>query len=164
VSRPEDPNCGSIPSLAAHKPTRAALASLATVALGLGLAAVTASGSEKLSPPVIRERFTPLPCPSHPESTLDLEGCAEQRILRTDHQIDSVARSIFTRLSDDAARRRFIAAQTAWLAYRQADCVSMSDLYEHGTLAGLLAARCTADDSTRRLVELRAFDRSLSHA
>ena len=115
-----------------------------------------------LSPPVIHESFTPLPCPTHPQSTLDLEGCAEQHILKTDRQIDVVSRAIFARLFDDAARRRFVAAQNAWLAYRRADCTSMSDQYEGGTLAGLVAATCTADRSVQRLKDLRSFEKRLA--
>jgi uncharacterized protein YecT (DUF1311 family) len=111
---------------------------------------------------VIHESFTPLPCPAHPQSTLDLEGCAEQRILRTDRLIDAVARTIFTRLYDDAARARFVAAQSAWLEYRRADCTSESDRYEGGTLAGLVAASCTADRSAQRLKDLRSFEKLLA--
>jgi uncharacterized protein YecT (DUF1311 family) len=135
---------------------------LAALATALALVPVTASASAaKLAPPVIHESFTPLPCPAKPTSTLDLEGCAEQRILRTDRRIDAVARSIFARLFDDAARRRFVAAQRAWLAYRRADCMSMSDRYEGGTLAGLVASSCTADRSAQRLKDLTALVRLL---
>ncbi len=122
-----------------------------------------ALASARLSPPVIHEVFTPMPCPAHPSTTLDFEGCDEQRILRTDRQIDLVARSIFSDLYDDAARRRFIAAQDAWLAYRAADCTSMSDQYEGGTLAGVVAASCTADRSAQRLADLRSFEKALTH-
>jgi uncharacterized protein YecT (DUF1311 family) len=125
------------------------------------LALTGATANATLAPPVIHESFTPLPCPAHPQSTIDLEGCAEQHILRTDHQINLVAAVIFARLFDDAARRRFIAAQTAWLAYRRVDCESMSDQYEGGTLAGLVAATCTADRSAQRLKDLRAFKKRL---
>ena len=38
---------------------------------------------------MIREEFTPLPCPGagKEKTTLDLEGCAERRILKTDAKI-----------------------------------------------------------------------------
>ena len=153
-------------SSATARPRRCSHALAGTLAaLVIGLAAVLAAtaAAATLSPPVIHESFTPVPCPAHPQSTLDLEGCAEQRILHTDRQIDAVARTIFPRLFDDAARRRFIAAQRAWLAYRRADCTSESDRYEGGTLAGLVAASCTADRSAQRLSDLRAFDKLLSH-
>jgi uncharacterized protein YecT (DUF1311 family) len=112
----------------------------------------------KLSPPVIREQFTPLPCPRQPQSTLELEGCAERRIVSTDRQIDRVLAAIFPKLFDDGARRRLIAAHQLWLAFRKADCTSVSDKYEGGTLAALLAASCAADRSVQRLKDLRAFE------
>ena len=74
-----------------------------------------------------------------------------------------MARTIFARLFDDASRRRFIAAQKAWLAYRSADCTSESDRYEGGTLAGLVAASCTADRSAQRLKDLSSFEKLLGH-
>jgi uncharacterized protein YecT (DUF1311 family) len=133
----------------------------ASAALAIAAQAADAGNPAQLSPPVIREDFTLLPCPKHPKTTLELEGCAEHAIVRTDRKIDRVAKAIFTRLGDDAARRRFVDAQTAWLAYRHADCASVSDKYEGGTLAGLVAASCTADRSTQRLKDVRAFDHLL---
>jgi uncharacterized protein YecT (DUF1311 family) len=130
---------------------------VAALAVGITLPLAVASAHTKLSPPVIHEPFTLLPCPPHPVSTVDLEGCAEHRIVRIDHKIDLTARAIFTRPYDDAARLRFIAAGRAWLAYRQADCTSMSDQYEGGTLAAVVAATCTADRSTQRLRDLQSF-------
>ena len=144
-------------------PARRRLPAALVATAVLGLLPATTLAAAKLAPPVIHEPFTPQPCPRHPSSTLDLEGCAEQRILRTDRQIDVVARSIFARLFDDAARRHFISAQRAWLAYRYADCLSMSDQYEGGTLAGLVDANCYADRSATRLRDLRTFERLLAH-
>jgi uncharacterized protein YecT (DUF1311 family) len=144
-------------------PSRLLGAALLSAAAALAIAAQAADAGKpaQLSPPVIREDFTLLPCPKHPTTTLEQEGCAEHAIVRTDHRIDRVAKAIFTRLGDAAARRRFIDAQTAWLAYRRADCASVSDKYEGGTLAALVAASCTADRSAQHLKEVRAFDRLL---
>ena len=126
--------------------------------------ASAAAAAAALAPPVIHEHFSLLPCPRHPQSTLDLEGCAEHRIVATDREIDAVARTIFNRLVNDAARRRFIAAQAAWVAFRSADCISESDQYEGGTLAGLVAANCTAARSAERLAELRSFAAALARS
>lgn len=134
---------------------------LSTAALALALAAFAAAahGTGGPAPPVIHERFTLLPCPaSKPDkSQLDLEGCAEHDIVRTDRRIDALARTVFGLLPDTAARRRFVTAQRAWLAFRTADCLSVSDKYEGGTLAALVDATCTADRSRQHLKELRAF-------
>ena len=86
---------------------------------------------------MIRESFTPLPCGGTPtnRTTVQQEGCAEQQILRTDKTINSLNKAIFAKLRDDPARRRFIAAQQAWLAYRRAYCLSLSDVFQGGSQA-----------------------------
>jgi uncharacterized protein YecT (DUF1311 family) len=137
---------------------------LVTAACACGVVATVANGhaeavrTARLAAPVIREQFTPLPCPKHAQSTLELEGCAELRIVRTDRQIDRVVGALFSTLPDDSARGRLATAQRAWLAYRRADCASMSDKYQRGTFAGVAAAYCTGDRSVQRLKDLRRFE------
>jgi uncharacterized protein YecT (DUF1311 family) len=148
------------------------LIAAATIAIAGVAIAVTEAGGKtigasaaKLSPVVIHETFTPLPCsgkPSH-RTTLQQEGCAEQQILRTDAKLNALAKAIFPLLADDAARRRFNTAQRAWLAYRRADCASVSDEFEGGSESPVLAAQCDAARNGVRLKDLRAFDDALSH-
>ena len=123
-----------------------------------------AFGAQKLSPPVIHERFTPLPCSGKPanRTTLQMEGCAEHQILRTDATINALAKSIFFLLHNDLAKRRFIAAQRAWLAFRHADCLSVSDLFQGGTEAPVLDAECTVERNADRIKDLRTFRSDLS--
>jgi uncharacterized protein YecT (DUF1311 family) len=112
-----------------------------------------------LSPPLIRESFTPLPCTGAPghRTTLQMEGCAEQQILSSDKQIDALNTAIFGRLLDAAARRRFIVGHNAWLAYRHAYCRSASDVFEGGTEAGVVDATCTATVNSQHVKNLKAF-------
>jgi hypothetical protein len=87
------------------------------------LPAAAAARPARLSPPVIREAFTLLPCSGAParRSTLEQEGCVEHQIVNRDRQIDALNATIFTRLGDDAARRRFIAGHNADLLDFAAD-------------------------------------------
>ena len=91
-----------------------------------------------------------------------MEGCAEQQILETDAQINALARSIFPRLRNAAARRRFNAAQRAWLGYRRADCRSMSDIFQGGTEAPVVAAQCDVARNATRIKDLRTIRGALS--
>jgi uncharacterized protein YecT (DUF1311 family) len=113
----------------------------------------------KLAAPVIHESFTPLPCTGTPghRTTLETEGCAEQQILRSDKRIDALNQTIFGKLFDGAARRRFIAGHNAWLAYRHAYCLSVSDVFEGGTEAGVVDADCTAAVNSQHVKDLKAF-------
>jgi uncharacterized protein YecT (DUF1311 family) len=133
---------------------------VAAVLLASSAPAGAAPGhAAKLSPPTIHESFTPLPCTGAPaqRTTLQMEGCAERHILASDKQIDSLNRSIFGKLFDAAARRRFIAGHNAWLAYRHAYCLSASDVFEGGTEAGVVFADCVAGVNSQHVNDLRSF-------
>ena len=79
-----------------------------------------------------------MPCSGSPgkRSTLQEEGCAEQQILHSDKQIDALNQKIFNALHTNSARRDLIAGHRAWLAYRKSYCLSVSDVFQGGTLAG----------------------------
>jgi uncharacterized protein YecT (DUF1311 family) len=115
------------------------------------------------APPVITERFTLMPCPASPKSTLDFEGCAEHRILKSDRAINAVARKIFRQLATTTARARFVRAERAWLTYRRAACQSNADLFEGGSAAGIVFAECVAAKNGAYLRDLRVFERRLRH-
>jgi uncharacterized protein YecT (DUF1311 family) len=138
-------------------------ATCATVVLVVPAGALSA-GTVKLSPPVIHESFTVLPCAGVPKdrSTLEEEGCAEHQILRTDSSIDTLNNTIFANLADHSARRQFIAGHQAWLAYRHAYCLSMSDIFEGGTEAGLVDADCVASINGEHIKDLKEFVRNVS--
>jgi uncharacterized protein YecT (DUF1311 family) len=143
----------------------AVAATSATVALATA-ASAGASGahSNKLAPPVIRESFTPLPCGGSPghRSTLQMEGCAEQQILRSDTQIDTLNKKIFAALPSNSARRDLIAGHRAWLTYRKAYCLSVSDVFQGGTAAGVVAADCTASVNAQHASNLKTFLKDLT--
>jgi uncharacterized protein YecT (DUF1311 family) len=143
----------------------AVLAAVAGVCLAVAAPGGAARGQgAALAPPVIHESFTLLPCTGAPatRTTLELEGCAEHRIVADDVQINALSRQIFAALFDGAARGRYVAAARAWLAYRQADCQSMSDVYEGGTLAAVVDAQCQAARDDQRVKDLRAFHANLT--
>jgi uncharacterized protein YecT (DUF1311 family) len=140
------------------------LAGLVVVTSTLGAAPPAAVAGRSPSPPVIRESFTLLPCPTskaEAATTVGMEGCLEHEVVRTDRKIDAVVKQIFSSLGSDAARARLVKAQRAWLSYRTADCSSIADKYEGGTLVGVVASQCTADRSARHLVDVRSFLRLL---
>lgn len=140
---------------------------LAAVAVAALLSLVGCANAEraraaKLSPPVIHESFTLLPCKGKPGSrtTLELEGCAEHQTLRTDKWIDALEKTIFYRLGSDSARRDLIAASRAWLRYRHSDCLSNSDVDQGGTLATVVFADCVVARNEQRIKDLKTFEHS----
>jgi len=94
-------------------------------------------------------------------STLDLEGCSEQAIVRTDRKIDAQAKAIFTLLRPDA-RPTFVRGERAWLQYRQASCFAASSKYAGGTFSGVVAASCALARSKSHLSDLIDLRKTLS--
>ena len=121
----------------------------------------SAAQASVLEPPVISESFTAFPCPANPGTTIDLMGCAEHRILRSDEAINAKVRAIFTHLSSPASKGRFVRGERAWLAYRSAVCDSRADVYEGGSLAKVVFANCAAAENLAHLKDLRRFERDL---
>ena len=145
------------------------LAAVAVIAAVGSVVVTQADGTEpaqaaKAGPPPIHEPFTVLPCPSNPTSTPDLEGCLEHQILRTDRTIENLNSSIFSLIGPDNVHlpRDFIAAHRAWLAYRKADCLAVSEQYEGGTLSPVAYAECVVKRNDQRIKDLRAFRHDLT--
>jgi uncharacterized protein YecT (DUF1311 family) len=141
-----------------------ALALLAPCALLAAAAPAAGVARARLSPPVISERFTPLPCAGAPSArtTVEQEGCAEGQILATDKKIDILNATIFGKLVGDAAKRHFIAGNTAWLGFRDKYCLSVSDVFSGGTQAPVLDAQCEAGLGSQHVKDLEAFVRDLA--
>jgi uncharacterized protein YecT (DUF1311 family) len=114
-----------------------------------------------LAPPVVHEPFTLLPCPRHAVTTLDMEGCAEHAIVRTDATINALARQIFGLLETADGKRAFVRSEARWLAYRRDSCAAEASKYAGGTLSPLLDAQCQADRSATHVRDLRSLARTL---
>jgi uncharacterized protein YecT (DUF1311 family) len=123
------------------------------------VAAVAATAAP--GPPVITESFTLLPCPAKPKTTLDLEGCAEHRVVKTDAAINKRVKTIFSLLRTAKARGHFVQGERAWLAYRRATCTSRSDVYEGGSQSAVEFANCLGDLNDAHLKELATFEGNL---
>lgn len=128
------------------------------------LAAVgySAAAHGALGPPVIRESFTVLPCPPHPVSTLDLEGCSEKALLRSDRAIDARVKKIFDLLRTNDARSAFVHGEQSWLAYRRSSCAAESSKYAGGSLEPVAFAQCEQTRNETHLRELVAMARTLA--
>jgi uncharacterized protein YecT (DUF1311 family) len=137
----------------------------ATIALATSASAGASGGhATTLAPPVIHEPFTSMPCTGKPgnRTTLQEEACSEQKILRSDKQINAFNQKIFNALPSTSARRDLIAGHRAWLAYRKSYCLSVSDVFHGGTLAGVVDADCVATVNGQHVSNLRTFLKDLT--
>jgi uncharacterized protein YecT (DUF1311 family) len=115
------------------------------------------------APPVIREPFTPLRCPAHAVTTVELTACAEQGVLKSDRAIDTRAKRIFALLRSQPARGSFVRGEQAWLRYRRASCAAESSVYAGGSAQPLVFATCERRRNATHLGDLADSERALRH-
>jgi uncharacterized protein YecT (DUF1311 family) len=132
----------------------------AALALGSGLTALAGAASTT-SAPVIHESFTVLPCPSKPRTTVQIEGCAEHKVLETDQEIDARNATIFTKLGK-SGRAAFIKTNTAWVTYRNEACTTEASIYSGGSIQPVAYANCLVSIDRSHVTELKAMQTALS--
>lgn len=115
-----------------------------------------------VGPPVIHEPFTPLPCPIHPDTTIDVEGCQEVRVLRTDRAIDGEVGKIFRLLRTQSARSSFVDGERSWLHYRRASCLAEASVSAGGSNEAVGFLNCTLRRNTSHLADLTAMRTTLT--
>jgi uncharacterized protein YecT (DUF1311 family) len=113
-------------------------------------------------PPVIHEPFTALPCPIHPDTSIDVEGCQEVRVLRTDRAIDREVAKIFRLLPPtQGARSKFVDGEQSWLHYRRQSCLAESSRFQGGTAQPVAFLNCSLRRNRSHLAELVAMRKAL---
>jgi uncharacterized protein YecT (DUF1311 family) len=123
----------------------------------VGCSSHHATRTEHLAPPVIREGFTRLGCPATRaarQTTIGVEGCLEEHILRTDREINNRVRSILRLAHDRTQRQLFVAGEEAWHAYRQKACKSEARAFRGGTAQPAAFADCVLARNRSHLREL----------
>lgn len=146
-------------------PSKRFLASAcAATALTLGAVSTAPAATAASAPaPVIHERFTLLPCPSKPRTTLQIEGCAEHRVVALDRTIDSLNAKVFARLGR-TGRAAFTAAATDWLGYRNGSCTAQSSIYRGGSIQPVAYANCLVSVDGSHVTELKTMLTALEPA
>jgi len=123
--------------------------------LALGSAAPAPAGAAtKPTAPVIHEKFTVLPCPSKPTTTIQIEGCAEHKVLAADRTIDRLNAEIFAKLSR-SGRGEFGAANAEWVQYRDSVCTAEASIYKGGSVQPLAYADCLVSIDSSHVGELK---------
>jgi uncharacterized protein YecT (DUF1311 family) len=138
------------------------LLAVSVLATGCGSSAKKTSSTPvaPLKPPVIPVKFTPLPCPKHAYSTIDMEGCSERATLKTDKQINTQVATIF-KLLIPSARADFVRSERSWLAYRNGSCEAESSKFAGGTAEPVEFGYCLSDASAEHLHDLVVFRKFL---
>jgi uncharacterized protein YecT (DUF1311 family) len=121
------------------------VAGIAAGLLGLAGPALAASVTTAGAPPACAESAR-----TQPEMT----ACARTDATAADRRLSAAYRELL-RYVEGSDRRRLVAAQRAWLAFRDADCAFFSG--GGGSIAPMNAAVCRADRSRTRAEELESW-------
>ncbi|MFL5963149.1 MAG: lysozyme inhibitor LprI family protein [Gaiellaceae bacterium] len=114
-----------------------------------------------LGPPVIREPWTALPCPAHPSSTIEIEGCLERDVTRSDLRIDMKAATVFHLIKRAGDRATFVSAEHSWLQYRRRSCSAVASVYSGGSAEPVAYLNCQKTRNARHLADLADSERIL---
>jgi uncharacterized protein YecT (DUF1311 family) len=127
------------------------------------VAPVSAGAASSPSAPVIHEDFTLLACPSTPRTTLQIEGCAEHKVIATDKTIDALNAKIFAKLNK-LGRGTYVKTNTDWVNYRDAACTTEASIYSGGSIQPVAYANCLVAIDGSHVTELKAMLVALSPA
>jgi len=127
------------------------------------IAPASAGAASSPSAPVIHEDFTVLACPSKPSTTVQIDGCAEHKVIATDKTIDALNVKIFAKLSK-TGRADYIKSNTDWVNYRDAACTTEASIYSGGSIQPVAYANCLVSIDGSHVIELKRMLVALSPA
>jgi uncharacterized protein YecT (DUF1311 family) len=97
-------------------------------------------------------------CDSPKATQFDLNSCADASFKVADAQMNSLYATIRTRLRDDPdAMKRLVAAQRAWLAFRDAECEFASGAESGGSIYPMVYSSCQTALTTKRNGDLKKY-------
>ena len=129
----------------------------ALLAVGCGSKTPPAASKPKPVLPQILNGEPLLPCPhgAAAGTTIGMEGCSEQRLLRTYVKIVAHERAIYSLLSAKACIA-FASGERAWVVYQEGLCTARVSRYDGGTGGPLEFGFCEEEISSAHLKALAA--------
>ena len=90
-------------------------------------------------------------------SQMEMNMCAGVNFQAADARLNAVYREVTARLDGaKSARRKLVAAQRAWIAFRDAECSYVTSGTEGGSINSMLYTQCMTGMTDKRTDELRA--------
>lgn len=97
-------------------------------------------------------------CMGKAETQPDMDLCALNAYKTSDTELNWVYREIERRLGDDAATRKLlIAAQRAWLSFRDAECAFAASDAEGGSIYPMVYNQCLDSLTQARIDDLQQY-------
>ena len=129
--------------------TLLSIASLLAVAMATPSIASPASGTTNL-------QLAQNPNCNNPQTQSEMNICASIAYQNADRKLNQVYRQLLPKLSA-ARKQKLIAAQQAWIKFRDSSCEFERSAYEGGSLAPMIYGNCLAAVTEQRTKDLRRY-------
>lgn len=92
------------------------------------------------------------------ETQADMTACADAAYRAADAKLNAAYKAIASRLTDDAdARKLLVAAERAWIAFRDAECAFATSAASGGSIQPMLVASCRERLTAARATDLESY-------
>lgn len=97
-------------------------------------------------------------CDAAGRSQAELNECYGNAYKKTDAELNALYKQITSRLKDDQTTTKLlVAAQRAWLAYRDAECNFSASGVAGGSIYGMILAICLDRLTSKRIADLQNY-------
>jgi uncharacterized protein YecT (DUF1311 family) len=97
-------------------------------------------------------------CLDKAKTQADINACADKSYKAADAELNKLYKEITQRLDSDAdAKKRFVAAQRNWVAFRDAECSFATSRSEGGSVYPMVYAGCLGGLTTKRVADFKQY-------
>jgi uncharacterized protein YecT (DUF1311 family) len=93
-------------------------------------------------------------------TTVDMKQCAQIEYDKADKELNDAYKKVMTAVKasgNPKAKDKLVAAQRAWIDFRDKDCAFEASVFEGGTIYGLIYTGCLTTRTQTRTQELLSF-------
>lgn len=90
-------------------------------------------------------------------TTPDLNECAAREQKAVEANLNQVYQRVLKTVSAPKVRVQFVAAQRAWIKFREADCKAVYEQHADGTIRTVMYLGCMQNRAATRIKELEMF-------
>jgi uncharacterized protein YecT (DUF1311 family) len=95
---------------------------------------------------------------SNAQDQMTLNECAGQSFRKSDNELNTLYKQIQQRLKGDAdTTKLLVAAQRAWLSFRDAECAFVSSSVSGGSIYPMIHAICADRLTQKRITDFKAY-------
>ncbi|MFP4299076.1 MAG: lysozyme inhibitor LprI family protein [Spirulinaceae cyanobacterium] len=91
------------------------------------------------------------------QTQADMNYCAALDAQEADDKLNEVYQELRAAITNETQEKRLIAAQQAWIPFRDSDCEFYQRRYDGGSIMPLMYSACIADRTRQRTKELEIY-------